>query len=207
MIMNNKILLRSTYAILIISVIILSFYLYYNSDANRAERIKALGKQDIDRLIEGLNDESRLVQESAALTLGKIGGLGVIEPLAAMMTNCLYIGTREVAGTAFLKIVKNAGHNAVLPLIEILKSNHRPEVKRLAMLSLGEIGDPRAIEPLIALMNNYYLGKDATSAIVKIGSPAVKPLINGLSGGLRQFIDALGRIGDPRAIEPLNCFI
>src|SRR4030042_3481139 len=76
--------------------------------------------------------------------------------------------------------------------------------------ALGDIGDPRAVEPLIeALKNDEFSGVRwiAAEALSKLGAPAVAPLI----GALQHHNDdvrwkaaiALGEIGDPRAVEPL----
>ena len=52
---------------------------------------------------------------------------------------------------------------------------------QLAAEALGKIGDPRAVEPLITdLKDMRYIGgvnASAADALVKIGAPAVEPLI------------------------------
>jgi len=85
-----------------------------------------------------------------------------------------------------------------------------PDVQYEAAGALGDIGDPRAVEPLIAaLKNDEFSGVRwiAAEALCKLGAPAVDPLI----GALQHHNDdvrwkaavALGEIGDPRAVEPL----
>jgi HEAT repeat protein len=94
-------------------------------------------------------------------------------------------------------------------LIRLL--NHRdPDVQYEAAGALGDLGDSRAVEPLIAALKNDEIGGvrwKAAEALSKIGAPAVDDLI----GALRHHDDdvrwkaaiALGEIGDPRAVEPL----
>jgi HEAT repeat protein len=94
-------------------------------------------------------------------------------------------------------------------LIRLL--NHRdPDIQYEAAGALGDIGDPGAVEPLIAALKNDELSGvrwKAAEALSKIGAPAVEALI----GALRHDDDdvrwkaaiALGEIGDPRAITPL----
>lgn len=129
---------------------------------------------------------------------------------------------------------------AVKPLISVL--NHSDwHVRDAAVEALGQIGDARAINPLIAALNDsqVYVRNSASSAlklmehklddqqrvqvaiaqagmvpaawkeVVGFGSIAVKPLIEALndsdsSGSVHQkVVEALGQIGDARAVEPL----
>jgi len=94
-------------------------------------------------------------------------------------------------------------------LILALK-NRDPKIQYDAAEALGEVGDSRAVEPLVtALKNDEFSGVrwKAAEALSKLGSPAVPALI----GALRHDDDdvrwkaalALGEIGDPQAIEPL----
>lgn len=76
--------------------------------------------------------------------------------------------------------------------------------KREAAIALGEIGDARAVEPLIeALEDKQILVQvEAAKALGKIGDTrAVEPLIKIMA------VEALGQIGDPRAVEPLIGYI
>jgi len=118
---------------------------------------------------------------------------------------------------------------AVEPLIEALKDSDK-DVQKGAAKALGEIGDERAVEPLIeALRHIYYpdhigwedrymgefddwigdmhLQGVVERALVKIGEPAVEPLIQALKDGYSHVREgaakALGEIGDIRAVEPL----
>jgi HEAT repeat protein len=98
------------------------------------------------------------------------------------------------------------GKSAVEPLIQALKhSNFRREATEI----LGEIGDARAIEPIIQFMP-YEKGifiDIMNRALSKItGKPAVEPLIQALKyQDLRsEAIRILGDIGDAIAVEPLS---
>jgi HEAT repeat protein len=79
-----------------------------------------------------------------------------------------------------------------------------------AARALGEIGDTRAVEPLIAALkdSNASGRKGAVAALGKIGDArAVEPLIAALADSheVVQMLaaDALGDIGDARAVKPL----
>src|ERR1039458_7061558 len=54
------------------------------------------------------------------------------------------------------------------------------DVRKAAASALGEIGDARAVEPLIAAFtrgNHDVIRKVAGEALAQIGTPAVEPLI------------------------------
>jgi HEAT repeat protein len=78
-----------------------------------------------------------------------------------------------------------------------------------AAKSLGEIGDPRAIRPLIAAIEdegwNESVRMEAAMALSKMG--ALDDLISDLKYGRadirRATAEALGEIGDTKAIDPL----
>ena len=94
------------------------------------------------------------------------------------------------------------------PLIELIVDEGFPN-RNGAVDALGEIGDARAIKPLLKLLGNEDKGlqSDAAEALVKIGEPAVEPLIEALKHEdciVRiRAANVLGRIGDARAMEPL----
>ncbi len=79
-----------------------------------------------------------------------------------------------------LKKIRNKiisiGEPAVLPMIEILK-NHDDPSWRSASIILGEIGDERAIMPLINALEDIDLGHVANEALVKIGPACIPEVI------------------------------
>ena len=91
-------------------------------------------------------------------------------------------------------------------LISALKDKD-PNVRGDAAEALGKIGDSRAVEPLIEVLNDI-VEFIAIDSLRKIGEPAVEPLIKALknkdtlirSGAVR----ALGELRDKRAVEPLT---
>jgi HEAT repeat protein len=88
--------------------------------------------------------------------------------------------------------------------------NRDPKIQYDAAEALGDLGDSRAVEPLItALKNDEFSGVrwKAAEALSKLGSPAVPALIRALrheDDDVRwKAAIALGEIGDPQAVEPL----
>jgi HEAT repeat protein len=108
---------------------------------------------------------------------------------------------RDIAG-----LVKAVGYKK-----SIYKSavSGRESESRAAAIALGEIGDARAVEPLIALLEdeNSLVKMNAAVALGGIGKPAVEPLIAILtdenSVAHEYAARALGMTGDARAIDPL----
>lgn len=118
-------------------------------------------------------------------------------------------------------------------LIKALDYQKEPGIRKAAAAALGQLGDARAVAPLIAALRDGYLRKTAAEALdhlgwqptqdengarylivmgevdkcAAIGAPAVEPLILALKGGEEKFQEAvmqkLGEIADPRAFEPL----
>ena len=100
-------------------------------------------------------------------------------------------------------------------LISALEDEDR-DTQRSAAKALGEIGDVRAVGPLIAALlkqeKEAWVGvmvrSSAAEALGKIGDArAVEPLIHALKdeddGVRREAAEALGEIGDVRAVESL----
>jgi HEAT repeat protein len=94
--------------------------------------------------------------------------------------------------------------------VAALKDEYWP-VREYAAEALGEIGDGRAIEPLIAALGDGEpsVGLEAEKALGKIGAPAVEPLIAVLQNKAEERIKrcrtacALGHTRDNRAVDLL----
>lgn len=92
-------------------------------------------------------------------------------------------------------------------LIKALSYTKDSDIRKAAADALGEIGDLRAVEPLISSQNlDSFVREAAISALGEIGDPrAVEPLVAALKD-LNPLVReaaarALGEIGDPRAVE------
>jgi HEAT repeat protein len=106
---------------------------------------------------------------------------------------------------------------AVPYLVEILKDGDaHPKAKAEAAVALGEIGDPTAVKPLVDAAkpdardrdtmdaNRHFA--DALGALrAKEAVPVLEKLLEQSPDGFTQVaaIDALGRIGDPAAVDAL----
>jgi len=141
----------------------------------------ALGKigdgQGVESLIQALNDDEWHVRKYAVDALGNIGDERAVNPLIKVLSD----KDNDVRSKAVIALGKMKG-SAVEPLIEVFK-NEDWNIRGKAAEALGNIGDERAVEPLInALVGR---GKDKTKYV------------------RGRAAEALGKIGDERAIEPL----
>jgi HEAT repeat protein len=120
------------------------------------------------------------------------------------------LGAEEAsARRAAAKDLAQLGAPAAEPLIAALRQGDL-EVRRAAARILGRIGDPRAVKPLVDIalgMDPKPLRADADKALLAIGKPAMASIVEGLKrpgvNALPEAADLLGRMGNPRAIEPL----
>jgi HEAT repeat protein len=107
-------------------------------------------------------------------------------------------------------------------LIKML-SHPESEIRRVAVLALGEIGDERAIEPLIsALSKDLTSARAASESLIRIGTVSAEPLIavinractlnvkrsyafhfSGEEGAPVFALEILGKIGGVSAIRPI----
>jgi uncharacterized membrane protein YhaH (DUF805 family) len=84
-------------------------------------------------------------------------------------------------------------------------------VRKSAAKELGEIGDSRAVEPLMAVLrgNDGSVVTEAVRALGKIGAPAVEPLLAALTDADSSVRERAARAlynsrrREPRAVEPL----
>jgi hypothetical protein len=151
------------------------------------------GRTQVQTLINDLRDSDWIKQRDAAEKLGNIGDPRAVEPLLELLKADVFVASDEAAHA----LGKIANPGAVEPLIKELKSYR---IGQNAATALGEIGDRRAINQLIATSNFSALGKIGDPRTTKI---LIDALTNKSSSDKREIIIALGDIEDPLAIDPL----
>lgn len=160
------------------------------------------GPMVLDALIEALGYEQPTVRSGAAEALARLGDRRAIPPLVEMLRGQ---GPRDSAARALAAF----GRAAVEPLIGLLDHPNK-DVRFFAAKSLGEIGDPSAAGPLTKLLGDEYIivRKKAAQALAEIGRASVPHLLEVLERGGREALvsacEALGELGDVRAVEPLK---
>lgn len=115
-------------------------------------------------LNEAMKDSEWLVRFEAVRNLGTKFGMDAIDILITALDD----EDADVRKRAVESIVE-LGQKAVPPLIHLTKS-HAPNTRILAIRTLGNIGDPLAIEPLIELLTdeNPEVSWEAALALEKI---------------------------------------
>lgn len=158
----------------------------------RAKAVKQLSKLDDSRvvgwLIPMLQDINKDVRVATVVALGEIENELAIEPLISLWR-------REVEKAQTFSDSEDAEAKTVHPgLISRIIIRHFSTHAVNALIAnidlfgviyvLGEIGDERAVNPLLAILNEPEITFRHTAAII-----------------------ALGKIGDPKAISTLERFV
>lgn len=163
-----------------------------------------IGSPAVETLISALKHRDKQVRQLVARGLGQIGDARAVRPLLnAIRDSDIY----QEATDALAQF----GASAVEPLVDALQDRNLP-VRNAAAQALGHTGDPRAAKVLLRELrgpNSRLREETIVSALVQIGTPIVDMLIKEITGdwSLYRFnaaIEALGRIGDMRAVEPLT---
>jgi HEAT repeat protein len=179
-------------------------------DIKKMEREKDLA--GLMRLLKFENDET--VRRDAAFAIGKISDPNLelyrsnnekpgLDQLITALQNENVNGQKDI-----VKDLVEIGEPSVEPLINLLK-DEKWRIRYIAAETLGEIGDSKAVEHLIESLNDENNGVRSNSiiALVEIGKPSVKPLIDTLDNNKWQMkwqaVEALGEIGDKIAINPI----
>jgi HEAT repeat protein len=137
-----------------------------------AEALGMLGDtRAVEPLLESLTHDQFYSGSNAAKSLGKMREKRAIGPLIDSFGN----GFTESAASEALVMI---GEPAVDPLIEYLTKAEDFSRIRISAITLGEIGDKRAVEPLIKVMRKGQPIPDIATALGKLrDTRAIKPLI------------------------------
>jgi len=123
-------------------------------------------KESVFPLINILDDTSRDVRKAAIISLGILRDNEAIRPLLRSLGDA----NAEVRKTT-VRTLTRFGKDAVLPLVRALIMSRDPHIRRNVAITLGEIGDQRAISALLATLgDSYFLVRDAVvTALTKFG--------------------------------------
>ena len=113
--------------------------------------------------------------------------------------------TRKLA----VQVLRKIGIPAVRPLVQALRNDEDPNIRKETAEALGFIGDVKAIRPLIQALEDDDDGvqEESMKALIKIGVPSIDALakvLNDRNNQVRKHaVQALGEIKDARAVESL----
>ncbi len=193
----------------------------------RSHAAKALGRigdpSAIDTLILLLQDKVPAVRDDAGAAITALGEPSIAPLLQLLNHKDWKIRLRAVEALALLK-----PQSAVDPLIKLMFKDPDTAVKQDAIRALGEIGDSRAIDALLSVLDQPTLKTEAITALGKIGDPKALPTLTKIIKGLvtkayegrmaacednlyqedlppvEAAVKALAQIGDERAIPTLQ---
>lgn len=155
-------------------------------------------------LLEALGSESDDTVRLAAYTLGEIKSPAAVQPLLRLLDH----PNPEVRQNLVFALGTIRSSEATDALIEVL-NDEDSVVRGYAATALGNIGDPKAKEALVqALKREDSSVVNMASSLINLGSDqVVEILIEKLRdpnpNNRLYAIYALGRINDPKEIEPL----
>jgi HEAT repeat protein len=182
---------------------------------NAREALQEIGASAVEELIVALKHEDVRVRVAAATILGEIRDPRAVDPLFhELLLAILQNKSRVFRAEAVKSLGKIRDPRAVKPLIEALQDKDA-QVSDNAREALQKIGAPAVEELIVALKHEDVRVRVAAATILgEIRDPrAVDPLINALlldalentSWMFRaEAARALGKIKDPRAVKPLS---
>jgi HEAT repeat protein len=165
----------------------------------------------VDALIAALSSPKPFVRVKAVHALARSSDPRAVAPLLAAAVHDTEYPVRLYARQALIHI----GVPAIAPLSAILQGGDKAFHNMISDI-LVHIGGPQVVEPLIVASglkdrrNRYKADRMVIQGLVSIGAPAVEPLItvledtNNTFTNREQAVEALGKIGDARAIVPLS---
>jgi HEAT repeat protein len=116
----------------------------------------------------------------------------------------------EVRNFSAVMLGDICSRESVVPLIQVLRDKD-VNVRHGAAEALGRIGDPAALVPLLELLKEeFWVQYPAVTALAAMRDRRAVPHLLDLLGGeliTVPAIEALGEIGDPRALIPLEAIL
>jgi eukaryotic-like serine/threonine-protein kinase len=170
------------------------------------ETLSRFDRSDVRQaLTQELQNENKLVRQSALGALGRLGGeLDIGQLCRLLMDPDLNVQNRAVD-----VIVKQRHPDTLRHLVEVLKSES-DFARRAAVEVLNEIGDEKSIKDLLTALgdDDWWVRARATDALARIGGPrvinAVLNLINDKDESVRRAaVEILNTTKDERAVQHL----
>jgi HEAT repeat protein len=165
--------------------------------------LRSIGDPAVDGLLVGLQDPKATIVERSAAALGKLASARAVEPLLSLLDRRLDQSVRVAAENA----MRQLGDAAIAPLVARLESENPGSRKDAARL-LARSGWQPADEAQAALyaVADQQLAPGSTAWWHPAAVGPLLTLVMDRSTSLavrRKAVEALGRTGDLRALEPL----
>ncbi|WP_241481305.1 HEAT repeat domain-containing protein [Methanoculleus sediminis] len=156
----------------------------------------ALGEPAVPALIQSLTSGQSRIRSRVAIILARMNW----EPWSDA-ERAWYLIARE----EWMELAR-MGSSAVEPLIRTLNGDD-DRIRCEAAATLGEIGEPAGVGPLVDALADEAVAPVAADALVAIGEPAVAPVLeileNGGGAARENAVEVLGRLGTPEAVPAI----
>ena len=153
-------------------------------------------------LIRLLSDPNSYVKDTAIAALNRIG-----DPATAPLLEVLETKARNLIPDEDTGFTADYQYIASAYIDELWMKKYRTGTQTAAIQTLGLLKSEEAVQPLIKELANEELQSQALAALAEMRGVAVIPMLDALKNGTDEIrinvADALGAIGDRRAIEPL----
>ena len=177
-----------------------------NSAQVRMHAAKLLGSLQAEAavpdLIRLLADPNSYVKDTAIDTLNRIG-----EPAVAPLLEVLDTKARNLIPDEDSGFTTEYRYIASAYIDDLWMKKYRIGTLSAAIQALGLLKSEDAVKPLIEALENEELQDEALAALIEMRGVAVLPMLDALKNATDEIrvkvADALGQIGDRRAIVPL----
>ena len=177
-----------------------------NSAQVRMHAAKLLGSLQVETtvpdLIRLLADPNSYVKDTAVDALNRIG-----EPAVAPLLDVLDTKARNLIPDEDTGFTTEYQYIASAYIDDLWMKKYRIGTLSAAIQALGLLKSEDGVKPLIAELENEELQDAALAALIEMRGVAVLPMLDALKNGTDEIrvkvADALGQIGDRRAIIPL----
>lgn len=157
-------------------------------------------REEVAELIRTLRGKDWRACCDAAKNLGKSNDRRAVDALIRALRNRI---ENRVTPRALAQI-----HNRIRYLHDAnIQMPHDKDIRKAAAKALGKIGDTRAVDALIAALDDKDVCEVAVNSLIEIGEVGVTKLIAQLNNENQDVRTAvariLGTIGDPHAVDAL----
>ena len=177
-----------------------------NSAQVRMHAAKLLGRVQAENavpdLVRLLADPNSYVKNTAIDALNRIG-----EPATAPVLEILDTKARNLIPDEDTGFATEYQYIASAYIDNLWMKKYRIGTQSAAIQTLGLLKAAASVQPLIKELANEELQNEALAALIEMRGVAVPPMLDALKNGTDEIrvkvADALGQIGDRRAIAPL----
>lgn len=170
------------------------------TDPTRQSRIIAqLGEQGVVEAVEPLMNEVLRNEYHSGAAIAALGRIGDPRAIGVLIQSFRYQNLGWMAKDALVRI----GPQAIEPLIEALR-HENPDIRFVAARTLGELRDPRAIEPLQTMIEQDPDDTNRQAARHTLKTLLLDHLNDERADVRLHAVRGLAWLGDARTIEALQ---